>query len=327
MEKASARAGANIAFVKYWGRRDPALNLPLNNSISMTLDNAVTLTTVAFVAGLPADSFSLNGEPAAADALRRVSRHLDRLRTLAGTDLRARVASRNTFPTGAGIASSASGFAALTVAAAAALGLDLRTDALSRLARLASGSACRSLYGGYVEWLAGTGDEDSLARQLAPAGHWPLVDVVAVVSTTYKPVPSEAGHALAGSSPFLAARLDTLDETLAACRDAIRRRDLPALGAVAEADALSMHAVAMTSQPPAWYWSCGTLAVLEALRAWRAEGLPVYFTIDAGPNVHLLTLPAYAGEVVARLAAMPEAGQSLVCGPGPGAALVDEHLF
>ena len=222
--KASARAGANIAFVKYWGQADPELNLPLNNSLSMTLDNAFTLTTVEFTPDLAADVFVLNGEPAGATATLRVTSHLDRLRALAaarpeaGSRLdpnsdpampspgwRAQVASRNSFPTGAGIASSASGFAALTVAAAAALGLHLTPAELSALARLASGSACRSLHGGYVEWLAGTGHTDSYAVQIAPPEHWRLMDAVAVVSGEAKEVPSEMGHRLAGTSPFLAA--------------------------------------------------------------------------------------------------------------------------
>jgi diphosphomevalonate decarboxylase len=344
--KASARAGANIAFVKYWGQADPELNLPLNNSLSMTLDNAFTLTTVEFVPGPAADAFVLNGELAGEAATRRVTAQLDRLRALAALQpesgirhdpaaspglnpaaWRARVESRNSFPTGAGIASSASGFAALTLAAAAGLGLDLTPAELSALARLASGSACRSLFGGYVEWLAGTGHADSYAVQVAPPEHWRLMDAVAVVSGEAKVVPSEAGHRLASTSPFLAARLATVGGTLAACRAAILARDLVALGEAAEAEALSLHAVALTSRPSVWYWNCGTQAVIEAVRAWRREGLPAYFTIDAGPNVHILTLPEHLPAVRARLAEIPAVKEVIVCGPGPGATLLSQHLF
>lgn len=340
--KASARAGANIAFVKYWGQADPELNLPLNNSLSMTLDNAFTLTTVEFLPGLAADVLRLNDEPAGAAATRRVMAQLDRLRALAAAQpapgfghnpalnpasWRARVESRNSFPTGAGIASSASGFAALTVAAAAGLGLDLTPAELSAMARLASGSACRSLHGGYVEWLAGTSHADSYAVQVAPPEHWRLVDAVAVVSGEAKEVPSEAGHRLASTSPFLAARLATVDGALAACRAAILARDLDALGEAAEADALSLHAVALTSRPSVWYWNCGTQAVVEAVRAWRRDGLPAYFTIDAGPNVHILTLPEHLPAVRARLGEIPAVKEVIVCGPGPGATLLSEHLF
>jgi diphosphomevalonate decarboxylase len=344
--KASARAGANIAFVKYWGQADPELNLPLNNSLSMTLDNAFTLTTVEFLPHLAADALTLNGEPAGAAATRRVTAQLDRLRALAApqqepgfrhdaapnpdsnpVSWRARVESRNSFPTGAGIASSASGFAALTVAAAAGLGLDLTLAELSAMARLASGSACRSLHGGYVEWLAGTSHAGSYAVQIAPPEHWRLIDAVAVVSGEPKEVSSEAGHRLASTSPFLAARLATVDATLAACRAAILARDLVALGEAAEADALSLHAVALTSRPSVWYWNCGTQAVVEAVRAWRREGLPAYFTIDAGPNVHILTLPGHLPAVRARLAEIPAVKEVIVCGPGSGATLLSEHLF
>jgi diphosphomevalonate decarboxylase len=327
MLKATARAGANIAFVKYWGHRGAGLNLPLNNSISMTLDLATTTTTVEFSPEYNGDTLVLNGTPADGNAALRASAHLDRLRSLAGVALCARIVSENSFPTSAGIASSASGFAALTLAGAAALGLNLEPRDLSRTARLASGSACRSVAGGFVEWQAGSGDADSYAVTLAPAEHWPLVDIVAVVSIQAKTVSSEAGHARAASSPFLSARLATVPAALAACRSAIERRDLAALGEVAEADALSLHAVAMTSRPSALYWMPGTVALMHAVRSWRAEGLPVFFTIDAGPNVHILTeLPA-RDTVLARLAALPEVALTLVCGPGPGASLCSKDLF
>lgn len=320
--QATARAGANIAFVKYWGQADAALSLPLNNSISMTLDNAYTVTAVAFDRDLEGDLLSLNGRNATGPMLERVTEQLDRLRELAGVRIAARVESRNSFPTGAGIASSASGFAALTAAASAALGLRLPPEELSRLSRLPSGSACRSIFGGYVEWLAGTRHEDSYARQIAPEDHWPLRDIIAVVSREAKAVSSEAGHRLAANSPFLAARLAALDDTLARCRAAILERDLSTLGEVIEAEALSMHAVMMTSRPSAWYWSPGTVALIEAVRAWRAQGVPAYFTIDAGPNVHIITLPEWERQVSERLAEMPEVLETIVCGPGPGVQIM-----
>ena len=151
--------------------------------------------------------------------------------------------------------------------------------------------------------------------------------LVAVVSGEAKEVPSEAGHRLASTSPFLAARLATVGGALAACRAAIMARDLVALGEAAEADALSLHAVALTSRPSIWYWNCGTQAVVEAVRAWRREGLPAYFTIDAGPNVHILTLPEHLAEVRERLGGIGALKDVIVCGPGAGATVVDEHLF
>jgi diphosphomevalonate decarboxylase len=327
MMKGTARAGANIAFVKYWGHRGAGLNLPLNDSISMTLDNAATTTTVAFDPEYNGDTLVLNGRPADGNATLRASAHLDRLRALAGVSLCARVVSTNSFPTGAGIASSASGFAALTLAAATALALDLSPIELSRIARLASGSACRSIPGGFVEWRAGTGDADSYAEPIPFPEGWVLLDIVAVVSAQAKPVSSEAGHALAATSPFLSARLAAVPAALDACRAAIADGNLAALGEIAEVEALSLHVVAMTSRPSTLYWAPGTVALMHAVRTWREEGLPAYFTIDAGPNVHILTLPTWQDAVMARLAAMPEVSRIIVCRPGPGAQALAEHLF
>ena len=188
MKKSTAKAGSNIAFVKYWGNANDELRIPMNGSISMTLDAAQTITTVEFSADLDRDILVLNEEDAGEKATARASKHLDHLRELAGTDLRARIVSRNTFPTGAGIASSASGFACLTMAAAGALGLELDTPELSRIARLGSGSASRSIDGGFVEWIPGDSHESSYAVELAPADHWDLVDIIAIVSQDEKDV-------------------------------------------------------------------------------------------------------------------------------------------
>jgi len=327
MPIASAIAGSNIAFVKYWGNLDAALRLPLNGSLSMTLDAARTTTTVAFRPELRHDELWLNDAPASSAATQRASEHLDRVRALARCGLKARVASRNTFPADAGIASSASGFAALTVAACAALELDLSPIELSRLARLASGSASRSIHGGYVEWLPGARHEDSYAQQIAPPDHWALADVIAIVSADAKPVSSSSGHEAAASSPFMPCRLAALQRTLPRTRAAILDRDLPALGALVEADALSLHAVAMTASPCALYWQPATLAVMHALRTWREQGLLAYYTMDAGPNVHVITSGADAQEVAERLRAVPGVLRTLLCRPGPSARTTDDHLF
>ncbi|MCD6302858.1 MAG: diphosphomevalonate decarboxylase [Anaerolineae bacterium] len=238
----------------------------------------------------------------------------------------ARVVSRNSFPAAAGVASSASGFAALTVAASAALGLSLTPQELAALAREESGSASRSILGGFVEWVADAPDTACI-RQLAPADHWDLADVIAIVSHEAKPVSSLDGHARAVTSPLLSARVASLERSLRETRDAIARRDLALLGAVAERDALSLHAVAITSEPGILYWQPGTLAVMHAVRRWRDEGLPAYFTLDAGPNVHILTTAAHRDTVVERVRALPAVRAVLVCGPGRGARLTDDHLL
>ena len=327
--KATARAGSNIAFIKYWGVADASLNLPLNNSISMTLGDLYTTTTVEWDPDGPlkADILHIDGAAAAGSKAERVSRHLDRVARLAGIDRPpARVASHNNFPMASGIASSASAFAALSVAAAAALGLHLDASALSALARKGSGSASRSLFGGYVEWERGCDDASSIAHPLQPADHWALIDLVAVVSTAEKTVSSASGHTLAHTSPLNTARIASLDRALDEVRSALATRNLAELGTAIEQDALAMHAVMMT--PSLLYWQPATLAILQAVRRWRAtEGLSVYFTIDAGPNVHLICEPAAAAAVSSRLQQLDGVQAVLSSGPGAGATLIQEALF
>ncbi len=333
INKATARAGSNIAFIKYWGVQPGPLgelHVPLNNSISLTLADAYTLTTVEWDEGLASDDITLDevrlGERAAA----RISEHLDRIRALAGDARRARVVSRNNFPTASGIASSASGFAALSVAGAAAMGLDLGPADLSRLARLGSGSASRSLFGGFVEWQQGVDHETSVAHELFPAAHWALCDVVAIVSSAEKQTSSKAGHRLAASSPLNDARVAGLKAPgggLDEVREAIAARDLSRLGPAIERDALAMHAVMMTGRPSLLYWQPATLELLHAVPQWRAEGIKVYFTIDAGPNVHLICETAAVEDVRERLAALPSVQRVLVSGAGEAATLEGAHLF
>ena len=249
--KATVRAGSNIAFIKYWGVDDATLNLPQSNSISMTLADAHTTTTVEWLEEGQAakDAITLDGVPLDERKAARLVRHLDRIRELAATDRRVRVVSQNNFPMASGIASSASGFAALTVAACQALGLHWSATRLSAVARRGSGSASRSLFGGFVEWERGHDDATSVARQLHEPDHWQLYDLVAVVSGAEKAVSSEQGHQLAPSSPLNAGRVASLEQALSEVRAALTVRDLRRLGPVIEQDALAMHAVMMTSQP------------------------------------------------------------------------------
>ena len=328
--KATCRAGSNIAFIKYWGVADPALNIPLNNSISMTLADAHTTTSVAWDDGarLETDAITIDGVQLQDAPAARIVEHLDRLRGLAGVNDKARVVSRNNFPMASGIASSASGFAALTVAGAAALDLTLDAAQLSALARQASGSASRSLFGGFVEWERGSSHSTSVASQMYGENHWPLRDLIAIVSTSVKHTSSSDGHRLAATSPFTAARTQHVDEWLAAVRRAVAARDLALIGPVLELDALAMHGVMMTSAPSLLYWQPGTLEVLHAVRAWRKEeGVPVYFTIDAGPNVHLICEAETAPAVERRLRALPAVERVITSGPGPGPRLLYTHFF
>lgn len=327
MQKATAESCANIALVKYWGNTDQALRLPANPSLSMNMAGLTSTTTVAFDPALDEDQVELDGAPLTRDGRQRVVDHLDRVRALARCSERARVVSRNSFPSGAGLASSASGFAALTVAAAAAAGLSLSQPELSALARLGSGSASRSVPGGFVEWLPAERHEDSYGVSIAPPEHWPLADVIAIVAAEHKDVGSTPGHALADTSPLQSARVESTPARFGACKAALLERDFDRLAPVVELEALAMHAVMFTSTPPLIYWTPTTLRLMEAVRAWRRQGLPVAFTIDAGPNVHCLC-PLEAAELVEqRLRAIPGVRQMVRATPGGPSRLVTAHLI
>jgi len=330
--KATVTAPANIAFVKYWGARDLERALALNASISMTLSECVSLSTVAFEDGsdapdlieLVADDGSLSLP--SAPFRERVVRHLERVRRWAGRGGSFRVATRNSFPTGAGIASSASGFAALTVASTKALGLDLALPEMSSLARMSgSGSAARSVLGGYVEWSA-AGDGGH-AEPLAPASHWDLRDVIALVDEEEKDVPSLEGHRRAPTSPHFETRQRLLPKRLAIVRRAIAERDLASLGPILEEEAVELHLIAMSSRPPIFYWKPGTLRVLEALRSLRGDGVEAWATIDAGAHVHVICPPRAERDVVECLKRVSEVRGVLLDGVGEGPRIEAEHLF
>jgi diphosphomevalonate decarboxylase len=264
----------------------------------------------------------IGGIAPTAEARRRVVEHLDRVRKLAKTETPARVESENNFPPGTGIASSASAFAALTTAACAAAGLQLSERELSILARQGSGSASRSIPAGFVEWQAGTNNDDSFAFTVAAPDHWALTDCIAIVSDEHKAVGSTGGHAIAHTSPLQTARIADTPRRLDICRQALLARDFPRFAEIVEEDSTMMHAIMMTSRPPLYYWQPPTLAIMEAVREWRANGLPVCFTIDAGPNVHVTTLAGHAGEVEKRLRAIAGVQKVLVASAGGGAEVL-----
>lgn len=321
--KAAARARSNIALVKYWGKADAELNLPAVGSISITLDKLWSDTAVEFDERLEADSLALDGR-GRGDQLARVTACLDILRGLAGVKLRAAVVSRNNFPTAAGLASSASGFAALVAAAASALGLELTPREQSVVARRASGSAARSIFGGYVEMhIAKRADgRDSYAEPLLAAEEWPLEVVVAITAAGEKAVGSGRGMARsAESSAYYPAWVQTHPADLAAARGAIERRDFDALADVAEASCLKMHAAALAARPALLYWNGATVECIQRIRALRRGGTAVFFTIDAGPQVKAVCLPEARPTVEAALAAQPGVVETIVTGLGPGVEL------
>lgn len=318
--QASVRARSNIALVKYWGKADPVLNTPAVGSISITLDRLWTDTSIRFDAALQRDRLVLNGAERV-DQLERVSRCLDLVRARAGTELGAEVVSTNNFPTGAGLASSASGFAALVGAGAAALGLELSPRELSILARQGSGSAARSIFGGFVEMHAGSAADgsDSFAEPIAEAAAWPLCVLVAISTTREKSVGSGRGMTLsAGSSPYYRAWVDTHPADLDSARASIAAQDFARLADVSESSCLKMHAAAMAGHPALIYWNGTTIECLNRVRALRSSGLAVFFTIDAGPQVKAVCLPESASEVEAALRDVPGVTEVVVTGLGPG---------
>lgn len=288
----------------------------------MNLAGLETVTTVSFDDSATEDTVTISGEVQSGAAKERALLQVHRIRGMAGLNAKVNVESRNNFPAGAGIASSASAFAALTLAATAAAGLSLSEAELSALARLGSGSAARSIPGGFVEWRTGQTHADSYAFTIAPPEYWALQDVVAVVSQKHKAIGSTGGHALANTSPFQAIRVAGAADRLEKCKTALLTRNFPALAEVVEADSNLMHAVMMTSQPALFYWEPITLAIMRAVRSWRAEGLSVCYTIDAGPNVHCLCLPEVAPEVERRLRHNLDVTKIFVAGPGGPARLV-----
>ncbi len=319
---ATAQAHPNIAFIKYWGNRDNDLRLPSNGSVSMNLDGLFTRTIVSFQPSLPLDELIINGHEITGKSLDRVSLILDIVRGLAGIKMNAEVMSENNFPAGAGIASSAAAFAALALAASKAAGLDMSESELSRLARRGSGSAARSIPAGFVEWQMGTGEKDSYAFSLAPVDHWELLDCIAIVSAAHKKTGSTEGHALAGTSPLQQARLADAPRRLEICRNAILNKDFEPFANIIEHDSDIMHAVMMTSDPPLMYWQSATVNILHSVREWREGGLPAAYTVDAGPNVHVLCPREQAGEVEKRLRELPGVSDVLVSGVGGPARIV-----
>jgi diphosphomevalonate decarboxylase len=324
MKQATAIAHPNIAFIKYWGDKDPDLRIPENGSLSMNLDCLYSQTTVEFDPGLDHDELTIGGLVPSSIAVKRVGRFLDRVRYLAGSPTFAKVTSENNFPTGSGVASSASGFAALSLAASMAAGLELDQQALSRLARRGSGSACRSVPGGFVEWLPGGDDESSYAISVAAYDHWDLRDCIAIVSKEHKETGSTAGHSLARSSLLQETRVEDAQRRLDVCRSAIINRDFQTFAEIVELDSNLMHAVMMTSQPQLYYWQPTTLDVMQSVIEWRADGVPVCFTIDAGPNVHVITTREQSPAVMEKLIGIPGVLEVLIGQPGKEARLIGQ---
>lgn len=339
--KITAVAPSNVAFIKYWGRKDEALRLPTNGSISMNLSDLQTTTTVKFDPSFNEDSVIISSSSAfegriekpfdyAQGAVKndaKVIAHLDRIRNLAGIKEKAKVVSENNFPRSTGLSSSASGFAALTLAATKAAGLELSEKELSILARIGSGSACRSIPDGFVEWFDGDSSETSYAQSIFQADYWDIVDIVCILSTKEKKVSTSVGQQSAATSPHFVNRLKKMPGRIKRMKEIIRDRDFVAFGEMIEEEALEMHRIMETSVPPLFYMTDETKKLVEYVQKWRGEGLPVYFTVNTGENIHLVCEGVNKQKLKDLVSQLDLVKQHILNSPSEGAHISKEHLF
>lgn len=318
----TAKAHPNIAFIKYWGNQDDSLRLPSNGSISMNLSDLSTITTVTVNPNLKNDRLELNGSMQTGLALHRIQQYLSLIRKIYKRDGFLEIKSTNDFPMSAGIASSASAFAALSTAVAHLYELHIEQKELSTIARLGSGSACRSIPPGFCEWKTGSSHEESFAITIAPQHHWYLWDCIAIVESKPKEVTSTKGHSKAKSSPLQLARIMDTPRRLDICRNAIIQKDFGALSEIIELDSNIMHAVMMTSKPPIIYWQTTSLLIMQKVKKMRQKGIAAAYTLDAGSNVHIICTEESYKKVAEILKDIPGVIEVLKSPSGSGAGLI-----
>lgn len=318
------RAHTNIALIKYWGKEHTELIIPKNNSLSLTLDAFYTDTQVEFSDTLTEDSLTIDGQVQTGAALKKARTILDLVRQKADIDYKAKITSYNHVPTAAGLASSASGLAALAGAASHALNLNLSATELSRLARRGSGSASRSIFGGFVEWEKGHSDTTSVAKPIDPA-NWDIAMLFIIINDKQKSISSSIGmNHTVNTSVFYSAWLDTVHQDLIDIKKAINEQNLDILGSIAERNALKMHATNLGATPPFTYWSPESLKAMDTVQKLREEGFSVYFTMDAGPNVKLIGSTAELTTIKERLLSDYTEDQLILAKPGPGLSIISD---
>lgn len=325
MEAYTARAHTNIALMKYWGKADETLIIPTTTSISLTLNEFYTDTTVQFDEQLTADDVTLNGVSMSEKAAQKVTAFMDLIREQAGLTTFAHVHSINHVPTAAGLASSASAFAALAGAGSRAAGLTLSNHDLSRLARRGSGSASRSIFGGFAQWDRGQNEHDdqSAAHQLLDETHLPFLDglqlLTVILNDQPKKIDSRGGmQHVKATSPFYQDWVDLSNKQVPEMQTAILTGDLDALGQLAEANALQMHALNTMAVPPFNYLTDASWTIINAVQTLREQGLSVYATMDAGPNVKLISKPQDTHQISEYLASLIPDIRLVAATPGPG---------
>ena len=328
--KTTAVANSNIALVKYWGKRNSKLILPNNSSLSVTLDGFYTKTTVEFSDSYHQDEVLVDGI-STIKTTKRVVKILDLIRDKANLSKYAKVVSENNFPTAAGLASSASGAAALAIAGAAAAGLNLEQRELSILARQGSGSASRSIDGGFVLWNKGSLEDgsDSFAEQVANPSHWPEFRIlVVIVSDKEKSIKSRDGmKKTVETSPYYKGWMETIDNDLKTVHRAILERDFTTLGSVSEQNCLKMHATMITTTPPIIYWMPDSMKVIHEVHKLRAKDIEAYFTIDAGPNIKVICLEKDIDQIKESISKIDGVQKIMESKVGADAQLIEKHLF
>ncbi|WP_203648529.1 diphosphomevalonate decarboxylase [Secundilactobacillus yichangensis] len=320
----TAKAHTNIALVKYWGKLDNELIIPQNDSLSITLDEFYTQTSVEFLPDLAADEVVFDGEKLSADSSVKVRTFLNLVRNLANIDDRAKVVTQNFVPTAAGLASSASGFAALAGAASKAAGLNLNRRDLSRLARRGSGSATRSIFGGFVAWQQGHNDATSFAYPIDEQPTWDIAVVALVLTAKQKKVSSRVGMRLAvETSPFYSAWVAASRADFETVKTAIQNQDFDLLGHTSEQNAMRMHALTLSSDPTFTYFNADSIKAMNMVKDLRLQGIPCYFTMDAGPNVKIICQGADAKRIAAHFQTVFGKDQVLITRPGAGISISD----
>jgi len=323
--KVTAIAPANIAFIKYWGRKDEELRLPTNGSISMNLSNLLTTTTVEFSSRYKKDEILINNEINKKEN-EKIERFLDKVRQIAKTNSRAKVVTKNNFLKSGGLASSASGFAALAMAATVSIGLNLSEKELSILARIGSGSACRSIPDGFVKWVEGRDNQSSFAQSIFAPDYWNILDIVVIFQKGEKKITSTDGQKLVKTSFFFKERLNNIKNKIKKIKGYIKQKDFIKFGELVEREALELHAIMLTSNPPILYLQPKSIEIIRAVWQWRSEGLSVYFTIDAGPNIHLICQEKDQKRLIDKLQKIKDI-KYIINSPANGTRLVGKHLL
>lgn len=325
--KITAKAHSNIAFTKYWGRKNEELKIPHNDSISMNLSNLFTITTVDFDNKYKKDEVVIDGLLNKKE-IDRVINFLDIVRKKAFIKTKAKVVSINNFPTSTGLSSSASGFAALAYASSMAAGLNLSEKELSILARVGSGSACRSIPNGFVKWKSGNENNDSFAYSIFNKNHWNIIDLVVVVSSEKKEVSTTDGQKLATTSVFFKERIFNIEEKNILCEKYIKNKDFKKFGELIEKEALEMFAIMLTSWPSLIYWTKESLSIIKEIQKIRnQEKIDAYLTFNTGQDIHVLCKVEDKEFLIKKINSFPYVKKIIANNCSDGTYQINEDLF